>query len=55
MIGLVIGVARMIMDFSYPPPMCMEEDTRPAIIAKVEYDNLDFKPSVATWVLLYQK
>ena len=35
MIGLVIGVARMIMDFSYTAPLCMEEDTRPAIVAKV--------------------
>jgi hypothetical protein len=35
MFGLVIGVIRMIMDFSYPAPLCMEEDTRPAIVAKV--------------------
>ena len=35
MIGLVIGVIRMVMDFSYAAPLCMEEDTRPWIVGKV--------------------
>lgn len=37
MFGLVIGVVRMIMDFSYPAPLCMEVDDRPGIIAEVHY------------------
>ena len=35
MAGLVIGVIRMILDFSYPAPLCMQEDTRPSIVANV--------------------
>ena len=35
MIGLIIGVIRMVMDFSYPEPLCMEHDTRPSIVANV--------------------
>ena len=37
MIGLIIGVIRMVMDFSYPEPLCMEHDTRPSIVADVSY------------------
>jgi uncharacterized membrane protein len=37
MIGLIIGVIRMVMDFSYPEPLCMEHDTRPSIVANVHY------------------
>jgi hypothetical protein len=35
MFGLVAGVIRMILDFTYREPLCMEEDHRPAIIGQV--------------------
>ena len=35
MAGLVVGVIRMVMDFSYKAPLCMEIDERPAFVAKV--------------------
>ena len=35
MAGLVVGVIRMVMDFSYKAPLCMEIDQRPAFVAKV--------------------
>ena len=35
MVGLVIGIVRMIMDFAYSAPLCMEEDLRPAIVSQV--------------------
>ena len=35
MIGLIIGVLRMVLDFSYKEPLCMESDTRPFIVANV--------------------
>ena len=35
MVGLVIGIIRMIMDFAYSAPLCMEEDLRPAIVSQV--------------------
>jgi len=41
MVGLVIGVIRMAMDFAYPAPLCMEEDLRPAIVSKVYYDKIN--------------
>lgn len=37
MTGLLMGVIRMILDFSFPAPHCVEEDTRPWIVAKVHY------------------
>ena len=40
MIGLIIGVLRMVMDFSYPEPLCMEHDTRPSIVANVSLSLL---------------
>ena len=39
MVGLLIGVIRMISDFSYRAPLCMEEDSRPAIVAKVNFKS----------------
>ncbi|XP_032896396.1 sodium/glucose cotransporter 5 [Amblyraja radiata] len=37
MVGLAIGLARMIMEFSYPPPRCGLYDPRPPILRKVHY------------------
>ncbi len=37
MIGLVVGLTRFVWQFSYIEPGCGENDTRPAIIAKVHY------------------
>lgn len=37
MIGLVVGVVRMILDFAYREPECGQPDTRPAIIASLHY------------------
>ena len=35
--GFIVGAIRMILDFTYQPPRCGDEDTRPSIIAKVHY------------------
>ncbi|XP_042884739.1 sodium/glucose cotransporter 4-like [Penaeus japonicus] len=32
MTGLAVGLVRMALGFSYPPPKCWEQDARPAII-----------------------
>ena len=37
MTGLVIGVIRMILDFAYQAPLCMEKDNRPAIVGQFHY------------------
>ena len=37
MIGLVVGLIRMGLDFGYGSPACGEEDMRPYIIAKVHF------------------
>ncbi|XP_076810533.1 sodium/mannose cotransporter SLC5A10-like isoform X2 [Clavelina lepadiformis] len=37
MIGLAVGATRLGLDFFYKVPLCGEEDTRPAIIAKINY------------------
>ncbi|XP_040216469.1 sodium/glucose cotransporter 4 isoform X4 [Rana temporaria] len=36
-IGLVVGLVRMIMDFVYRAPNCGEVDTRPALLKDVHY------------------
>ncbi|XP_023338850.1 sodium/myo-inositol cotransporter [Eurytemora carolleeae] len=37
MYGLVVGLVRMILDFSFKEPNCMEQDNRPSIVSKVHY------------------
>ncbi|KAK6180211.1 hypothetical protein SNE40_012403 [Patella caerulea] len=37
MVGLVIGVVRMALDFGYGTPGCGEEDNRPIIISKIHF------------------
>ncbi|KAG8558392.1 hypothetical protein GDO81_016969 [Engystomops pustulosus] len=37
LIGLVVGLTRMIMDFVYRAPNCGEEDTRPSVLKNVHY------------------
>ena len=37
MIGFIVGIIRMIIDFSYKAPLCGEPDTRPSILRNVHY------------------
>lgn len=37
MTGLVVGVARMVLEFSYDYPSCGQDIQRPAILDKVHY------------------
>ncbi|XP_064178673.1 sodium/mannose cotransporter SLC5A10 [Anguilla rostrata] len=37
MVGLVVGLARMILEFAYPPPRCGVPDPRPAVLRSVHY------------------
>uniref|UniRef100_A0AAR2M0C1 Sodium/myo-inositol cotransporter 2 n=1 Tax=Pygocentrus nattereri TaxID=42514 RepID=A0AAR2M0C1_PYGNA len=36
-LGLLVGVLRMILDFIYPLPQCYETDNRPAVIKYIHY------------------
>lgn len=36
-LGLLVGIVRMILDFIYPLPQCYETDTRPDVIKYVHY------------------
>jgi hypothetical protein len=36
MFGLLVGLVRMVLDFSYREPLCMEIDDRPFIVKKVQ-------------------
>lgn len=33
----VIGIGKMILDFSYPEPSCGEPDNRPLLVSKVHF------------------
>ncbi|KFM56539.1 Sodium/myo-inositol cotransporter, partial [Stegodyphus mimosarum] len=37
MLGFLVGITRMVLDFIYRQPACNEIDTRPVIIQKVHY------------------
>ena len=37
MLGMVVGVVRMLMDFILPQPACGEPDGRPFLLMKVHY------------------
>ncbi|XP_013874870.1 sodium/glucose cotransporter 4 [Austrofundulus limnaeus] len=37
MIGLVVGLTRMIVEFAYSPPSCGQPDSRPAVLTDVHY------------------
>ena len=37
MVGLSVGVVRMILDFVYPEPGCGEVDDRPLVVARIHY------------------
>ncbi|XP_078096847.1 sodium/mannose cotransporter SLC5A10-like isoform X2 [Mustelus asterias] len=37
MVGLVVGLARMIMEFVHPSPRCGVHDPRPSILKKIHY------------------
>ncbi|KAM4021966.1 sodium/glucose cotransporter 4 [Anomaloglossus baeobatrachus] len=37
LIGLLVGLVRMIMDFVYVAPSCGQEDTRPPVLKNVHY------------------
>ena len=36
-IGFIVGILRMIINFSFKPPLCGEPDTRPSILRNVCY------------------
>uniref|UniRef100_A0AAY4CGZ6 Sodium/mannose cotransporter SLC5A10 n=1 Tax=Denticeps clupeoides TaxID=299321 RepID=A0AAY4CGZ6_9TELE len=37
MVGLVVGVTRMVLEFAYPPPRCGVEDFAPSVLRSVHY------------------
>ena len=37
MYGLGVGLVRMVLDFTYPEPLCMELDDRPVVVRSVHY------------------
>ena len=37
MVGLVVGVCRMVLEFAFPPPRCGVEDSAPAVLRDVHY------------------
>ena len=41
-VGFVVGIIRMIMDFSYPEPKCGETDVRPAVLKNFHYFYMAF-------------
>ena len=37
MFGLAAGSVRMVLDFTYREPLCMEPDTRPFLVSGLHY------------------
>lgn len=37
MVGLLLGVIRLVLDFIYPEPQCGERDLRPGVVKYMHY------------------
>lgn len=37
MLGLLMGIIRMVLDFIFPEPQCGERDTRPGVLRYMHY------------------
>nr|XP_046193603.1 sodium/glucose cotransporter 5-like [Oncorhynchus gorbuscha] len=37
MVGLVVGVCRMVLEFAFPPPRCGIQDDAPSVLRSVHY------------------
>lgn len=37
MVGLVVGVCRMVLEFAFPPPRCGVVDSAPMVLRGVHY------------------
>lgn len=48
MIGLLVGVVRMALDFSYPPPACNQDEYRPLLIRL----NFMYFAMILFWITL---
>ncbi|XP_059204012.1 sodium/myo-inositol cotransporter 2 [Centropristis striata] len=51
-VGLLVGCIRMILDFTYPAPLCYEEDDRPGLLKYVHYLYFSTLLSFLTLVLV---
>ncbi|XP_046722180.1 sodium/myo-inositol cotransporter 2 isoform X1 [Silurus meridionalis] len=51
-LGLLVGIVRMILDFIYPVPQCYETDTRPDIIKYVHYLYFSIILSLLTLIVV---
>ena len=40
MYGLTVGLVRMVLDFTYPEPLCLEVDHRPALVKSVSCQSV---------------
>ncbi|XP_078456207.1 sodium/myo-inositol cotransporter 2 [Lampetra planeri] len=52
MVGLAVGLTRMVLDFVYPEPGCGEEDTRPSVTRYVHYLYFSMLLSFITLVVI---
>ncbi|KAI4896796.1 hypothetical protein NFI96_026705, partial [Prochilodus magdalenae] len=51
-LGLLVGIVRMVLDFIYPVPQCYETDSRPDIIKYVHYLYFSIILSLFTLILV---
>ncbi|XP_039541758.1 sodium/myo-inositol cotransporter 2 isoform X2 [Pimephales promelas] len=51
-VGMLVGVIRMILDFVYPTPLCYESDTRPDIIKYVHFLYFSIILSLLTLIVV---
>ncbi|XP_078520957.1 sodium/myo-inositol cotransporter 2 [Lissotriton helveticus] len=51
-IGLAVGVIRMVLDFVYTPPLCHEPDNRPAVVKYVHYLYFSMLLALLTFIIV---
>ncbi|XP_042293915.1 sodium/myo-inositol cotransporter 2 isoform X1 [Sceloporus undulatus] len=52
LLGMVMGVIRMVLDFVYLPPQCGEPDQRPAVVKDVHYLYFSMILGVASLIVV---
>ncbi|XP_054848712.1 sodium/myo-inositol cotransporter 2 isoform X5 [Eublepharis macularius] len=52
LIGMVMGLIRMVLDFVYPQPWCDETDSRPAVVKYVHYLYFSMILGLATLIVV---
>lgn len=50
--GTIFGIVRLVIDFTFPDPVCGEEDTRPSLVRDVHYLHFAIISALLTSIII---